>query len=44
MKDFFKSLFAILITSSAFLLGLYLGSEKVKAKFPDFQEENEEKD
>ena len=44
MKDLFKSLFAILITSSAFLFGLYLGSEKVKSKYPDFQEETEEKD
>jgi len=42
MKDFFKTLFAILLTSSAFLIGLYLGSEKVKSKYPDFQENQED--
>jgi len=44
MKDFFKSLFAILLTSSAFFIGLYIGQEKIKSKYPDFQESVEEKD
>ena len=42
MKDFFKSLFAILLTSSAFFVGLYIGQEKIKSKFPDFQEDQED--
>jgi len=41
MKDVFKSLLAVLLFSSAFLIGFYLGEEKIKAKFPDFQEEIE---
>ena len=43
MKDFLKSLFIIFATSAAFLIGLYLGEEKVKAKIADFQEDSEEK-
>lgn len=44
MKDFIKSLFAMILASSAFLIGLYIGSEKIKSKYPDFQEKTEEKD
>ena len=43
MKDFLKSLFIIFATSAAFLIGLYIGEEKVKGKISDFQEELEEK-
>ncbi len=43
MKDLIKSLFIIFATSAAFLLGLYIGEEKVKAKIDDFQEDLEEK-
>jgi len=43
MKDFLKSLFIIVATSAAFLLGLYIGEEKVKGKISDFQEDLEEK-
>ena len=43
MRDFLKSLFIIFAASTAFLLGLYIGEEKVKAKISDFQEELEEK-
>jgi len=43
MKDFFKVLFTILIFSSAFMVGLYLGEEKVKGKVSNFQEDREEK-
>lgn len=41
MKDFFKVLFTVLIFSSAFLVGLYLGEEKLKAKVPKFQDDIE---
>jgi hypothetical protein len=43
MKDFLKSLFIIFATSAAFLIGLYLGEEKVKGKISDFQEDLEER-
>ncbi|GAF96224.1 unnamed protein product [marine sediment metagenome] len=43
MKDLLKSLFIIVATSAAFLIGLYIGEEKVKAKIADFQEDLEEK-
>lgn len=43
MKDFLKSLFIIFATSAAFLIGFYLGEEKVKAKISDFQDEEEKK-
>lgn len=43
MKDLLKSLFIIFATSAAFLIGLYIGEEKVKAKISDFQDELEEK-
>jgi hypothetical protein len=43
MKDLFKVLFTILIFSSAFLVGLYLGEEKVKGKVPNFQKDVEGK-
>ncbi len=43
MKDLLKSLFIIAATSAAFLLGLYIGEEKMKAKIEDFQEDLEEK-
>ena len=43
MKDLFKSLFIIFATSAAFLLGLYIGEERVKTKISDFQEDLEEK-
>ncbi|MFB0566457.1 MAG: hypothetical protein ACETWK_12375 [Candidatus Aminicenantaceae bacterium] len=39
MKDVFKAFFTLIIFSSAFLVGLYLGEEKVKKKIPNFQEE-----
>ena len=43
MKDLLKSLFIIVATSASFLIGLYIGEEKVKAKIADFQEDLEEK-
>jgi hypothetical protein len=42
MRDIFKSLFVIILASSAFSLGFYMGKEKVMAQIPDFQEESEE--
>ncbi|MFQ6069554.1 MAG: hypothetical protein ACE5LC_03405 [Candidatus Aminicenantales bacterium] len=41
MKDFFKTLFTMFIVASAFLVGYYLGEEKVRSEIPDFQEEKE---
>lgn len=41
MKDFFKYLFILLTASTAFLIGFYLGEEKVKSKISDFQEDLE---
>lgn len=43
MKDFFKFIFLLLAASSAFLIGLYLGEEKVKSTISNFQEDSEEK-
>jgi hypothetical protein len=43
MKNVIKSLFAILLTSSAFFIGFYLGKEKIRTKIPKFQEDLEER-
>jgi|Deesub1362A_J573_1020465.scaffolds.fasta_scaffold00101_24 uncharacterized membrane protein (Fun14 family) len=43
MKEVWKSLFTLLAFSSAFILGFYLGQEKVLKKIPEFQEELETK-
>jgi uncharacterized membrane protein len=43
MRDIFKSLFILILASSAFYMGFYLGKEKIMSKIPDFQEEPEEK-
>lgn len=43
MKNIFKSFFALFLASSAFLIGFYLGKEKVKSKIPNFQEDLEAK-
>ena len=43
LKNIFKSFLALLVASSAFLIGFYLGEEKIKSKIPDFQEDIEEK-
>ncbi len=43
MRDIFKSLFVLLLASSAFYLGFYMGKENVMSQIPDFQEESEEK-
>lgn len=43
MKTIVKSLFTLFLASSAFLIGFYLGQEKIVSKIPDFQEELEEK-
>ena len=42
MRNILKSIFTVIITSSAFLLGLYLGSEKVMSKIPHFQDDPED--
>lgn len=44
MKEFFKSVFVILLASSAFLIGFSLGKEKVMSQISDFQEDIEEVD
>lgn len=43
MRNIIKSLMTIVLASSAFMIGFYLGQEKVVSKIPDFQEEAEEK-
>lgn len=42
MRNVCKVFFTLLVASSAFLIGFYLGQEKVSAKISDFQEEQEE--
>jgi len=37
MKDFIKTLLAIVTISSAFFIGFRLGKEKERAKIPEFQ-------
>jgi hypothetical protein len=44
MRELFKSVFVILLASSAFYFGFMLGKEKVLSKIPDFQEDVEEID
>ncbi len=43
MRDIFKSLFVLILASSAFYLGFYMGKENVISQIPDFQEEAEKK-
>ena len=43
MRDIFKSMFVLILASSAFYLGFYMGKERVLSQIPDFQEEPEEK-
>lgn len=43
MKNIFKSFLALLVASSAFLIGFYIGEEKTKSKIPNFQEDLEAK-
>jgi len=43
MREIFKSLFVLILASSAFYLGFYMGKENVMSQIPDFQEEAEEK-
>lgn len=42
MKDLFKVLLLFLSASAAFVVGFYVGGEKVKGRIPDFQEDIEE--
>lgn len=43
MKSLCKSLLTLALFSTAFYLGFYLGQEKISSKFPDFQDEQDEK-
>jgi hypothetical protein len=43
MKNFFKTAFTFALVSSAFLIGFYLGQEKIVSKIPKFQEETDGK-
>ncbi|MGD8538935.1 MAG: hypothetical protein PVI66_09475 [Candidatus Aminicenantes bacterium] len=43
MRHILKSIFTIMVTSSAFFLGFYLGKEKIMSMIPDFQEDSDEK-
>ncbi len=42
MKVIFKSLITFAVVSSAFLIGFYLGQEKVVSMIPDFQKDSEQ--
>jgi hypothetical protein len=42
MKSIFKSLLTLAAVSSVFLIGFYLGQEKVVSMIPDFQKDTEE--
>jgi uncharacterized membrane protein len=42
MKDIFKSLFVLILASSAFYLGFYMGKEKIASQIPEFQGDSEE--
>jgi len=39
MKEFFKTLIAIMALTSAFFIGFHFGKAKEKAKIPEFQED-----
>ena len=41
MREIFKSLFVLILASSAFYLGFYMGKENVMSQIPDFQAEAE---
>jgi len=43
MREIFKSLFVLILASSAFYLGFYMGKENVMSRIPNFQEEAEKK-
>ncbi len=43
MKALCKSLLTLALATSVFLIGFYLGQEKVVSKIPNFQDEQEEK-
>ena len=42
MKNICKSLMALFVTSSAFVIGFYMGKEKIIAKIPQFQPDSED--
>jgi hypothetical protein len=43
MRNIVKSLFLLILASSAVCIGFYMGKESVISQIPDFQEEAEEK-
>lgn len=43
MREIFKSLFVLILASSAFYIGFYMGKENVMSQIPEFQDESEEK-
>jgi hypothetical protein len=43
MRHILKSIFTVMVTSTAFFLGFYLGKEKIMSMVPDFQEDTDEK-
>ena len=43
MKSLCKSLITLALASTAFLIGFYLGQEKIVARYPEFQEEQDDK-
>ncbi len=44
MKEFLKSLLAVALITTAFMVGFQLGKEQEKQKIPKFQEDRSEGD
>jgi len=44
LKNLIKAIVTLTLTSSAFLIGFYLGQEKIVSRIPNFQEDPEEKE
>ena len=42
MKDILKTILALFVFSSLFFVGFYYGGEKVRSKYPDFQDDDTE--
>jgi len=44
MTSLCKSLFTLALASTAFFIGFYLGQEKIVSRFPNFQDDRDEKE
>lgn len=43
MKSLCKSLITLALACTAFFIGFYLGQEKIVSRFPNFQDDRDEK-